>query len=477
MGSGVRTRAASPSDALLPGDAELDHARRSVVPKQLQSAAGRSLWPAAVWTGLGAVVVCATLAIIAVAACWLPVSGTTGRTNSAIRAGLLTFLAALHGGITVDGVTATWLPLGMLVIVGLTAWRAGSGLADAADAAGETDPARLALAGLAQMLSFTVGCLVAVPFATLGTSRAPFFGVGIAAASVFTVAGGMGLLRSSEPLRAWVGQRIPRPAVIVARAAAAAALLYLGAGAFLAAASLVLHHSAAERLSQSVGGGIGGVPIVLLGVLAAPNVAIAGAAYLAGPGFALGSGTHIGLFATTSGLLPDFPMLAAVPSGPPNPVAWGFAAVPPVLAGIVVARHSTRVDGWWRRLATVAAAAATAGAVMAVLGWQGGGAAGDGRLHTVGASPWQLGAAVALGVLAVSAPVLGLAAGWCWLRSRAEVDSWDDEHGDDADDADDDTSFFDTTRIPRLIVPRATDDGSATDSDPDDETEQDHLAG
>ena len=157
--------------------------------------------------------------------------------------------------------------------------------------------------------------------------------------------------------------------------------------------------------------------MLLLGVLAAPNVAIAGAAYLAGPGFALGSGTHVGLFATTHGLLPAFPVLAAVPSGAPNPATWAFAAADP--AARRRARRPARRPGSTAGgcgSATAVAAAGFAGVVMVVLGWQGGGAVGDGRLHTVGASPWQLGAAVALGVLAVSAPALALAAGWRRLR-------------------------------------------------------------
>ncbi len=459
MAGGVRSRTAAP-----PTEPDPDHARRSVVPKQLQSAAGRSLWPAAVWTGLGAVVVCATLAIIVVAACWLPVSGTTGRTNSAIRAGLLTFLAALHGGITVDGVSAAWLPLGMLAIVGLTAWRAGSGLADAADDCGETDPARLLLAALAQMLSFTVGCLVAVPFATLGTSRAPFLGVGIAAAAVFTLTGGVAFVRSSDVLRDWCAQHSPPFVRVVARAGAAAALVYLAMGALLAAASLVLHHSAAERLSHSVGGGLGGVPVLLLGVLAAPNVAVAGAAYLAGPGFALGSGTHVGLFGTTHGLLPAFPLLAAVPSGAPNPAAWTMAALTPLLAGIAVARHASRVDGWLSRLAAALAGSGCAGVVMFVLGWQGGGSVGDGRMHAVGASPWQLGAAVAAGGALVALLVLGLAAGWQWVRgSWSNSDEWDDE-GEEGEDE----PFL---RVPRLIV------AAQPGADTDEADEPDHLAG
>ena len=422
-----------------------DHARRSVVPKQIQAA--RSLWPAAVWTGLGAAIVCATLAIVVVAACWLPVSGTTGRTNSAIRAGLLTFLAALHGGVTVDGVSAAWLPLGMTVIVGLTAWRAGSGLADAAHQADERDSTRLLVAGIAQVLSFTVGCLVAVPFASLGTSRAPMFGVGVAAVVLFSLTGGAAFVRSSA-LRESVLDSVPAPVRLVLRAGAAAAAVYLVAGAGVAAASLVLHQTAAERLSSSVGGGIGGIPVLLLGVLAAPNAAIATASFLAGPGFALGTGTHVWLFGSAHGVLPAFPILAAVPTGRPNPATFAVAALVPLVAGGVVARMAGRSPGLWRRVGTALAAALAAGATMFLLGWQGGGAVGEGRLRAVGASPWQLGAAVAAGVAVIA--LLGVAVATAW---QAMLGAEDDEE----------ESLVAALRFPRLTASR----GGRSDADDD----------
>ena len=58
--------------------------------------AGRSSWLGAIWTGAGSAVLCALAGIIAVAICWLPVSGTDGRITSTLRAGLLTFLGALQ---------------------------------------------------------------------------------------------------------------------------------------------------------------------------------------------------------------------------------------------------------------------------------------------------------------------------------------------------------------------------------------------
>lgn len=387
----------------MPADPDDDAARRSVVPE----AAGRSLWLAAAWTGVGAVVVCATVAIVAVAVCWLPVSGTSGHSRSAIHAGLLTFLAALHGGITVDGTAAAFLPLGMMIIVGLTAWRAGSGLADAANALGEDDPTRLWLAGLAQALSFMLACLVIVPFAALGTSSASPRGVGLAAVVLFAVTGGVAFVRSSA-LADVIAELVPSSVGPVLRAAAAGLAVYLGCGAVLVAGSLVVHASRVEVLSRELGGGWSGAPVLVLGVLAAPNAMIAGAAYLAGPGFAVGAGTTASAVSTAHGVLPAFPILAAIPTGHgANAPVWWLMAITPIAAGLVVARLCCRADAWPARLGRAAAAAVAAGTGMGLLAWQGGGGIGDGGLHTVGASPLRAGAFVMLEVGAVALLALG----------------------------------------------------------------------
>jgi hypothetical protein len=404
----------------MPVDQEEDAARRSVVPE----AAGRSLWLAAVWTGVGAAAVCATLAIVAVAVCWLPVSGASGHSRSAIHAGLLTFLAALHGGVTIDGTPAVFLPLGMMIIVGLTAWRAGSGLADAANSLDEGDPMRLWLAAAAQTASFMIACLAAVPFAALGTSDAPFVGVGLASLALFALTGGVAFVRSSA-LADVVAERIPASAGPVLRAAAAGVACYLGLGALLVAGSLVVHADRVEALSHQVGGGWGSVPILLLGVLAAPNAVIAGTAYLAGPGFAVGAGGTASALGTAHGVLPAFPLLGAMPEGhgATGPV-WWLIALTPLGAGFALARLAGRAESWPARLGIAAAAAGTAGAIMFVLAWQGGGGIGAGRLHTVGASPWRLGLFVAGALAGVACTTLCLALGWQRLRAASEDGEW-----------------------------------------------------
>ena len=438
-------------------------------------AARRTPWLAAAWTGLGTAIACATLAIIVVAACWLPVSATTGRTRGAIRGGLLSFLASVHGGITVDGVDAAWLPLGMLMIVGVTAWRAGSGLADAVELLGERDPRRLLLTSAVQAASFTVGCVVAVPFATLGTSHVATPGVAAGAFSLFALTGGLAFVRSTA-LREWCAEQLPGWFASVARAGAAAVAVYLAAGALLVAGSLAVHHTEVAALSRSIGEGWGAVPVLLLGVLAAPNAVIAGSSYLAGPGFAVGSGTTVRLLGATHGTLPAFPLLAAVPSGRgADPVVWSVAGLAALVAGIAVARSVARVPGWLRRFAHAGAAAVFAGLIMLVLGWQGGGSVGTGRLHTVGVSPWQLGAMTSGALVLVSGAVLGCAAAWHAVRRRNAP-------------ADDEPGPVDLGPAASLVPSRcaaecADDTGAAVDDEnedggsPGDENEDGALAG
>jgi hypothetical protein len=385
----------------------------------MPEAAARSPWLAAAWTGVGTAVVGCTVAIAAVAVCWLPTSGSSGHALSALRAGLLAFLASVHGGITVDATSGTFLPLGMTILLGLVAYRAGQALADTVD---EQDPTRLVVIGLAQLGSFVAACLVLVPLATLGTSRAPFLGVGCLAALLFLVTGAVAFVRRS-PLSELIAERIPAWPGPALRAAAAGLTVYLGTGALLVAGSLVMHHSEVQALQRAAGPGWNGAPVLLLCLLAAPNAVIAGASVLAGPGFAVGTGTAVGVGANTHGVLPAFPVLGALPSGPNPGWLWWAVVLVALVAGAVVAGLASRADGWgarFRALATTAGVAALGGMVLA---WQGGGSLGEGRLRTVGASPWQFGLAVGAELAVAGAVFLGLRAAAAALRGAV------DDHG------------------------------------------------
>src|SRR5262249_57550448 len=117
-----------------------------------------------------------------------------------------------------------------------------------------------------------------------------------------------------------------------------------------------------------------------------------GRGYLAGPGFAVGTGTAVTAFSSSHGVLPAFPMLAALPSGDgANAVVLTWMVVSLVAAGLVAARVAGHAEG----VRGVAVAVAVAGCGMALLASLGGGAIGTGRLATIGPSPWQAGTAVA----------------------------------------------------------------------------------
>jgi hypothetical protein len=104
---------------------------------------------------------------------------------------------------------------------------------------------------------------------------------------------------------------------------------------------------------------------------------------------------------------------------------------------------------------------------MFVLGWQAGGALGDGRLHAVGPSPWLLGGVVT-GLVVVAAVigaalVLGIRVVWRALGIYA-----DERRADDDDGGLDE--LFAPKRKPRLVV-------AATDPGTDDRDEDGELAG
>lgn len=405
----------------MPAPREDPIARRSVVPP----AAGQSLWRAALWTGAGTAVLAAVVAIAVVAVCWLPASGTSGSAGSAIRAGLLTFLAALHGGITVSGVHALFVPAGMTIMVGVLAWRAGCGLADAAADLDENRPEVLLRAAALQTAAFALVCIVAASGASLGTSNASPVAVGVFAVLLFGSCAGAAMLRWST-LGASLTQRFAEAAPVsgaAARTALAALGVHAVAAALLVAGSLVEHHDRVSELSQIVGGGWSGAPVLVLGLLAAPNTVIAGSAYLAGPGFAFGSGTSVSLVSTAHGTLPAFPVLGALPigHGASWPV-WLLAVATCLSAGAYAARGARRFGaglGRWRVLGVSVAMSAVAGAALA---WFGGGSLGPGRLGAVGASPWQLGLAFGVEIGVVGAAGLAISDVYVALRARRDVD-------------------------------------------------------
>ncbi len=378
--------------------------------------ANHGIWWAAARSGLRASFLGIMAAVVVAVLAWLPAAGTSGQPTSAVRAGLLAFLDAHRGGLTVDGVPTAFVPLGLLAVIVLIAWRAGLALSQVLTEYGESSPRRIGGLLAVQVAAYVSVCAGLVPLSRLGTTHAPLVATLVAALLVFGLSSALAVAVATG-LGSELLERLPTPVRHGARAAAAVTAVYLAAGAVLAAGSLVLHAGRVMDLSRQVGGGSSGIPIAILGVLSAPNAAVAGTAYLAGPGFAVGSGTAVNAFSTSHGLLPAFPILGAVPSGHgANAATLALMVLTPVLGGLVCALLIRRAGSTQPVSAclAVASAAVMAGLAMGLLGWLGGGAVGTARLRVVGASPWRLGLAVAAECAAVGLLIFG--GQWLWLR-------------------------------------------------------------
>ena len=142
-----------------------------------------------------------------------------------------------------------------------------------------------------------------------------------------------------------------------------------------------------------------------------------GAAYLIGPGFAVGVGTTVTPGAVVPGPMPAVPLLAGVPSAPVTglgPVLLAVPLVAALIAGWIFARRR-RSTSWRGLLGAATLAAPVAGLLFALAAAASGGALGSGRLAQIGPPVWP----VALWGMALAA--VGLFVGAAASRTLARA--------------------------------------------------------
>jgi len=198
-----------------------------------------------------------------------------------------------------------------------------------------------------------------------------------------------------------------------ARGIAAALAGLVAVGAAVTAIGVVAAGGRMVALFEAAHVDLAGAIVVGLGQLAyLPNLVIWGAAYAAGPGFALGEGTTVSPGGTDLGVIPGIPVLGIIPE---EPSAWLL-----LLALLVVAVGAAA--GWIARirllaahrgeepfgprvivLAVVVAGSAAGAAVLAVVG---SGALGPDRLQQTGPSVGAFALAVAIEIALGAGAVL-----------------------------------------------------------------------
>ncbi|GII98602.1 hypothetical protein CLV28_0368 [Sediminihabitans luteus] len=181
----------------------------------------------------------------------------------------------------------------------------------------------------------------------------------------------------------------------------------------------------ADALSPGV---VGGIVLAISQLALVPNLVVWGVAWLAGPGFAVGSGTTFAPTEQVLGPVPALPLLGALPGDGWVGGPWAAAPLAVVLcgalAGVLVWRRASDVAGEvppWRDLATgVGTAALGSGLVLAVLLLLGSGAVGPGTMAQVGAAPLLVGGVVAGEVALGAALVVGTLGARAAWRTRGE---------------------------------------------------------
>ena len=155
--------------------------------------------------------------------------------------------------------------------------------------------------------------------------------------------------------------------------------------------------------------------------LALPNAVGFAIAYLAGPGFAMGTGTSVTVSSVSLIALPPFPTVAALPD-PGSQPGWLIVLLfVPGLCALVAAARVQRdfagEEGWDQILLRGLAGGALAGLVVSIFAALSGGPLGNHRLSEIGAGFWPV-LLCAAGGMALGGALGSLLAA-VWQRWRA----------------------------------------------------------
>ncbi|NEA59988.1 hypothetical protein G3I60_38990 [Streptomyces sp. SID13666] len=433
------------------------------------SAAAAAFGGGVVAAGLGLGALAVTVLILWISAPF-PDSGLDGALRIAADLWLLAHGACLSRTDTLSGLPAPIgaTPLLLTVLPGWLLYRAaahaaappeGSGEGDVGDGSGVRTEPRVAAAAAGWLVAgYLLVGVGAVLYTSYGQVRSVPLSALLHLPVVAALAAGAGAwsgcgrpaVALPRAVRRWLDElSLPRwltlpegglPAAL--RAAAASTAVLVGGGAVLGGASLVWHERLVGHSFAQLSAPLSGRCAVLLVALAlVPNMAVWGASYALGPGFAVGAGSVVapaGLGASGLGpgsgpdVLPNFPLLAALPAPGATPLSWAVFGLP-VLAGVYAAWlvGGAAAAGSWRpaRTALVAALAALGcGAATALLAGWSAGPMGSAVLADFGPRWWAAGGA-ALGWTLVVGAAGAVGVRWWHVRDPAEPVSWGERWG------------------------------------------------
>ena len=372
---------------------------------------------AAVAALLSAAVPLVLLMAIAVIGWFLADAGGHGDTPDALRAAVDVWLAAHGSTITVSGAPLSIMPLTLTVVVAVSCFRAGRWAGRSS--APIYDDSSLAISmvvctGIYVMTAVVLGVLAGQSGAT------PGLGGAIAGALILSVVcHGTGMAIGTRRAEPWL-RRVPPYAFTVIQGAVATVLVMFAASAVLMAVALAMGMNRASDMMSGLDLSAGdALAYTFLAVLFAPNAVLFAGSYLAGPGFAVGTGTVVSPGVVTLGPVPAFPLLAALPAEGPTPWYLMLMLAVPVLAagyGAALAQRHYQVLAWDSAALRGFGVGLGAGVLFTVVTAFAGGAMGTGRMADIGAGFGEM-LTAAIASMSMGGLVGGLAMAW-WLRRK-----------------------------------------------------------
>lgn len=320
---------------------------------------------------------------------WVADGRSTAPAVDAVRLVLDVWLLSHGVPLRLPGGSFGLIPLLLTGLAWWQLWRSGATVARAVEAK--------TVGGLAR-----VAVSIAVPYGLAGVGAAawgqfdqvsanPALAGGVTAGFAF-LAALLGAIRGTEWGRGALAQ-LTRVVVETFRAAALATAVLVAVGLVT---TLVMFAVSAHRLPETHHhyslGASGVVGLGLLSLLYLPTVSVWAAAYVLGPGFAVGSGSVVSVNEVNLDALPAFPLFVGIPTTTATTAVSLLLAIP-ALVGLVtgmVFSHRLPIARTRPVLVGAVFSGLLAGGMLGVLSALASGSAGGGRLSVLGPVDWRV---------------------------------------------------------------------------------------
>lgn len=348
-------------------------------------------------------------------------SGGHGSTLDALQVGAVSWVLGLGGSANTAIGHVGLTPLGLTAIEVIAVLRCATWAWRRAAPSGSLTPRLLLTAWATAVMTYLLATVAIVALASSSSVSPSFPG---ACAGALLIAAGptawVGLRESGLLADTW--ERLPLLAQVTIRSGVQTLFALVAFAAAMVALSLILSFDDARNVYDALHLGFGdALMLTLVCALTLPNMVGLGLAYLAGPGFAVGTLTSVNATSVSLGALPLVPTVAALPDNGDQPWWCVLLLFVPALCALVVAARAQRdfsdVDeGWDQPAIRGLVGGAAAGLVVAIFAGLSGGALGDHRMAEIGPDFW-LTLVCAVGGVGLGG-VLGGAGMAAWQRWR-----------------------------------------------------------